>query len=169
MSKDASTRQSRFGLYIDLLSSVLGHKDRIIPFKTYCTGLLLPGNRKSIEPMAARTSASGNVSRSHQTLHHFVAKAPWKDRPVLDAVADFVLPGMKEHGGIFAWIVDDTGIPKKGEHSVGVTRQYCGILGKQENCQVAVSLSLANETASIPVAYDLYLPTTWTEDKKNAV
>ncbi len=165
MSKDALSRLGRFESYINVLSSVLGHKDRLIPFKSYCTGLLLPGDRKSVEPMAARISPL-NVSRSHQTLHHFVASAPWKDRPVLTAVAEYVLPGMKKHDGTKAWIVDDTGIPKKGKHSVGVARQYCGILGKQENCQVAVSLSIANEAASLPVAYDLYLPEDWAKDLK---
>ena len=164
MSKDASSRHRRFQNYIELLSKALGHKDRLAPFRAYCTGLLLPGERKSVEPMAARTFP-GEVSRAHQSLHHFVATAPWRDRPVLEAIADYVLPGMGRHGGIDAWIVDDTGMPKKGEHSVGVARQYCGILGKQENCQVAVSLSLANETASLPVAYDLYLSADWVKDR----
>jgi SRSO17 transposase len=65
---------------------------------------------------------------------------------------------------VVAWIVDDTGFPKKGKHSVGVTRQYCGQVGKQENCRVAVSLSVANWSSSLPVAYRLYLPQEWTED-----
>lgn len=164
MSTDALQRHKRFDQYINLLSSGLGHKDRLIPFKSYCTGLLLPGDRKSVEPMAARTCSGGDVRRAHQSLHHFVASAPWKDLPILKSVVEYVMPGMKKHGGIFPWIVDDTGIPKKGSHSVGVTRQYCGILGKQDNCQVAVSLSFANQATSIPVAYDLYLPETWTGD-----
>src|SRR5256714_15365824 len=76
-----------------------------------------------------------------------------------------VLPAIERQGPIEAWIIDDTGFPKKGEHSVGVTRQHCGQLGKQDNCQVAVSLSIANHHASLPVAYRLYLPREWAEDE----
>ena len=75
-----------------------------------------------------------------------------------------VLPEIERHGPIEAWIIDDTGFPKKGVHSVGVARQYCGQLGKQDNCQVAVSLSIANHHASLPVAYRLYLPQDWAKD-----
>jgi SRSO17 transposase len=83
---------------------------------------------------------------------------------VLTAVREQVLPALTRHGPITAWILDDTGFPKKGTHSVGVTRQYCGQLGKQDNCQVAVSLSLANDGGSLPVAFDLYLPEEWAND-----
>ena len=76
-----------------------------------------------------------------------------------------VLPEIERHGPIEAWIIDDTGFPKKGRHSVGVARQYCGQLGKQDNCQVAVTLSLANHPASLPVAYRLYLPKEWVTDR----
>jgi SRSO17 transposase len=86
-------------------------------------------------------------------MHHFVARAPWDDAAVLRVARDWVLEPMERHGPVAAWIVDDTGIPRKGRHSVGVARQYCGALGKPENCQVAVTLSLANEAVSIPVAY----------------
>ena len=75
------------------------------------------------------------------------------------------MPAIERSGPIEAWIIDDTGFPKKGRHSVGVTRQYCGQLGKQDNCQVAVSLSLANHDASLPVAYRLYLPGDWAQDQ----
>ena len=80
-------------------------------------------------------------------------------------VAELVLPVIERSGPIEAWIIDDTGFPKKGRHSVGVTRQYCGQLGKQDNCQVAVSLSLANHDASLPIAYRLYLPEDWATDQ----
>jgi SRSO17 transposase len=83
---------------------------------------------------------------------------------VLTAVCEQVLPALTRHGPITAWILDDTGFPKKGTHSVGVARQYCGQLGKQDNCQVAVSLSLANDEGSLPVAFDLYLPEEWAND-----
>jgi SRSO17 transposase len=99
-----------------------------------------------------------------QSLHHLVAKAPWSDDAMLNQVRNQALPAMQKHGPVVAWIVDDTGFPKKGKHSVGVTRQYCGQVGKQENCRVAVSLSVATWTSSLPIAYGLYLPKQWAED-----
>jgi len=133
--------------------------------KAYCAGLLLPGERKSVEPMAARL-APDNVRRTHQSLHHVVADAPWNDEAVLGSVRERVLGAMKQNGPVAAWIVDDTGFPKKGTHSVGVARQYCGQVGKQDNCQVAVSLSVATHRASLPVAWRLYLPESWTSDRE---
>ena len=126
--------------------------------------LLLPGDRKSVEPMAARI-APDEVGAKHQSLHHFVAKAPWDEAELLSAVRTFVLPKMEKDAPIRAWIIDDTGIPKKGKHSVGVARQYCGELGKQDNCQVAVTLSVASDLASLPIALRLYLPEPWANDK----
>jgi SRSO17 transposase len=131
--------------------------------RDYCTGLLLPLERKSVEPLAAATSPS-QVSAQHQCLMHFVSQSGWSDAGVLGKVSELVLPVMEAHGPIEAWIIDDTGFRKKGRHSVGVARQYLGELGKQDNCQVAVSLSLANAWASLPVAFDLYLPKDWAED-----
>jgi len=150
---------------MDGLAKAAGHADRIDPLKLYCKGLLLPGERKSVEPMAARL-APDNVRRVHQSLHHLVADAPWSDEKLLAEVRDQILPALQKHGPVVAWIVDDTGFPKKGKHSVGVTRQYCGQLGKQDNCQVAVSLSLATWNSSLPVAYRLYLPEEWAQDSK---
>src|SRR5688572_17372778 len=125
---------------------------------------MMPLARKSVEPLAAVT-APARVSAQHQSLLHFVGQAPWSDEVLIARVRDWVLPRMIERGGeITAWIVDDTGFPKKGRHSVGVARQYCGQLGKQDNCQVAVTLSLAHRTASLPVAYRLYLPQEWADD-----
>jgi len=131
--------------------------------RLYCTGLLLPGERKSVEPMAARL-APGNVRRMHQSLHHLVSTAGWSDEVLLGRVRQYVLPAMTKKGPVVAWIVDDTGLPKKGRHSVGVTRQYCGQTGKQDNCQVAVSLSVATWSASLPIAWRLYLPEIWAGD-----
>jgi SRSO17 transposase len=145
------------------LAEALGHADRRERMVGYCTGLLLPGERKSVEPMAARLDPA-RVASLHQALHHFVAAAPWSDAAVLAAVREQVLPALTRHGPVAAWIIDDTAFPKKGKHSVGVARQYCGQLGKQENCQVAVSLSVANERASLPVAFELYLPEGWAGD-----
>jgi SRSO17 transposase len=120
-----------FEAYIAELATALGHADREVPFRGYTTGLLLPLERKSVEPMAARVEPA-RVGAAHQSLHHFVAKAEWSDAALLAAVRASVLPAIVGHGPIEAWIVDDTGMPKKGRHSVGVARQYCGQLGKQE-------------------------------------
>ena len=164
-SSAPGAQQQRFAAYLDSLARAAGHADRAIPLRSYCTGLLLPGERKSIEPLAARL-APHDVRRVHQSLHHFVANAPWSDEALLERVRHSVLPMMKRNGPVVAWIVDDTGFPKKGTHSVGVVRQYCGQVGKQENCRVAVSLSLATEQASLPIAWRLYLPQTWAQDRK---
>jgi len=158
-------QQQRFAAYLDCLAQAAEHLDRVGPLKSYCTGLLLPGERKSVEPLAARL-APHDVRRVHQSLHHFVANAPWRDEALLERVRHWVLPVMKRNGPVVAWIVDDTGFVKKGTHSVGVVRQYCGQVGKQENCRVAVSLSLATEQASLPIAWRLYLPETWAQDRK---
>ena len=127
----AGDSESRFESYVEDLCRSVRHADRAAPLRAYCLGLMLPGDRKSVEPMA-----------------------------VLPAV----LPALTRHGGLRAWIIDDTGLPKKGVHSVGVARQYCGQLGKQDNFQVAVTLSIANDHASLPIAYRLYLPEDWASD-----
>ena len=158
-------QERRFAAYIEGLANAAGHEDRQVPLKNYCKGLLLPGERKSIEPMAARLDAE-NTQAMRQSLHHLVAKAPWSDDLVLEQVRHSVLPAMQKHGPVVAWIVDDTGFPKKGKHSVGVTRQYCGQVGKQDNCRVAVSLSMATWSSSLPIAYRLYLPKEWAEDSE---
>ena len=154
---------ARFVAYVEGLASVIGHADRVKPLQDYCIGLLMPGERKSVEPMAAITAPS-RVAAQHQSMLHFVGEGRWSDDKVLAKVREMVLPQIERHGAIEAWIIDDTGFPKQGRHSVGVGRQYCGQLGKQDNCQVAVSLSLANAHASLPVAYRLYLPQDWTDD-----
>jgi len=113
--------------------------------------------------MAAKL-APNDVRRMHQSLHHLVADAPWDDESLLGRALDTVLPSMLRQSPVVAWVVDDTGLPKKGKHSVGVTRQYCGQVGKQDNCRVAVSLSVTTETSSMPVAFRLYLPEVWASD-----
>ena len=154
---------ARFSAYVEGLASVVGHADRIGPLRDYCTGLILPGERKSVEPMAVKT-APARTAAQHQSLLHFVGVATWPDQKVLAKVREMVLPAIQQHGPIEAWIIDDTAFPKQGKHSVGVHHQYCGQLGKQANCQVAVSLSIANHAASLPVAYRLYLPKDWVDD-----
>src|SRR5664280_1383607 len=160
---EATSQQERFSTYLDRMTEAAGHADRIVPMQNYVKGLLLPLERKSVEPMAARL-APGNVRQMHQSLHHIVAEAAWSDAAVLAEVRRQVLPSMTRQHPLAAWIVDDTGFPKKGTHSVGVTRQYCGQVGKQENCRVAVSVSVTTGQASLPLAYRLYLPEIWAQD-----
>jgi SRSO17 transposase len=154
---------SRFVVFVGGLTSVIGHADRARPLRDYCTGLLVSEARRTVEPIAAVT-APAEVSVQHQKLLHFVADAPWPDEPVLAKVRELVLPAIERHGPISVWIIDDTSFPKHGSHSVGVHHQYCGQLGKQANCQVVVTLSIANHHASLPIAYRLYLPKEWAED-----
>lgn len=153
----------RFAEYMNHLTVGLGDTRRHGPFEAYCRGLMVTEGRKSVEPMAA-TLQPGEVSAAHQSLMHIVSQSNWDDERVLAAVRGFVLPKLTAHGPIRAWIVDDTGMPKKGRHSVGVARQYCGQSGKRDNCQVAVSLSVATQGASLPVAWRLYLPESWSDD-----
>jgi SRSO17 transposase len=159
----AEESEARFAEYVEGLTGVIGHADRAGPLKDYCSGLLAAEGRRSVEPLAAVTAPAG-VSAQHQRLLHFVNNAPWSDEPVLAKVRQMVLPKIERHGAIEAWIVDDTSFPKQGKHSVGVHHQYCGQLGKQANCQVAVTLSIANHHASLPIAYRLYLPEDWVGD-----
>src|SRR5258708_2304010 len=161
LSEESSVQ--RFAEFAAGLAATIGNRVRRRHLKEYCTGLLLPGERKSIEPIAAKI-APEQACAAHQSLLHFVNEADWPDQEVLSKVCQMVLPAIERHGPIEAWIIDDTSFPKKGKHSVGVARQYCGQLGKQENCQVAVSLSLANEHFSLPVRYQLYLPQSWADD-----
>jgi SRSO17 transposase len=155
--------ESRFAKYVEGLTSTIGHADRAAPLRDYCVGLVAAEGRKSVEPIAAVT-APAVVSAQHQKLLHFVAESPWSDERMLAKVYEMVVPAIERRGPIEVWIIDDTSFPKQGSHSVGVHHQYCGQLGKQANCQVAVTLSIANHHASLPIAYRLYLPETWAED-----
>src|ERR1700756_4212658 len=157
------TGEARLAAYLDAIAGVLGHAGRAAAAQAYCTGLLLPGERKSIEPMAARLDPT-HVQAKHQSLHHVVAQADWDDAAVLAAVRAQVLPAIERHGPVLSWSGDDPSVPKQGAHAVGVARQYCGQLGKQDNCQVAVSLSVANDHASLPISYRLFLPAAWAND-----
>src|SRR3954447_19103219 len=126
MSED---RQERFGAYVEALAEVIGHADRAAPLRNYCLGLLLPGERKSVEPIAAVT-APARVSAQHQSLLHFVANAPWLDERVLSGIQELTLPIIEGSGAIEAWIIDDTGFPKKGRHSVGVARHLVASIAR---------------------------------------
>jgi SRSO17 transposase len=161
-----SSLESRFERYAEVMVKALGHADRATPARWYLRGLMLPGQRKSVEPMAARVHPE-DVRSAHQSMHHLVADSEWSDRTLLAAVAGEVVPVLSAAGQTRCfWIVDDTGVRKYGKHSVGVARQYCGQLGKTDNCQVAVSLSLASAEGSVPLDYRLYLPREWADDKK---
>src|SRR5215831_19220952 len=153
--------EARFEAYVEGLASIIGHADRTGPLRDYCTGLILPGERKSVEPMAART-APARTAAQHQSLLHFVGVAPWSDEAVLAKVREMVLPSIEKRGPIEAWIIDDTSFPKQGQHSVGVQHQYCGQLGKQANCQVAVTLHYVSPKGHFPAARRLFLPQSWT-------
>ena len=165
MDETARESEARFAAYVEALASVLGHADRVEPLKDYCTGLLMDGERKSVEPMAEKVSPA-RVAAKHQSLLHFVGQSAWSDEAMLGKVRELVTPALATDGGVEAWIVDDTGFQKKGSHSVGVARQYCGRLGKTDNCQIAVSLSIANHQMSLPIAYRLYLPEAWANDRE---
>jgi len=125
------TDEARLAAYLDTIVGGLGHVCRAASAQAYCTGLLLPGERKSIEPMAARLDPA-HVQAKHQPLHHVVAKADWNDAALLAAVRAEVLPAIERHGPVAYWIVDDSSFPKQGTHSVGVARgvvQFLPILG----------------------------------------
>lgn len=156
---------AEFERYLEHVGTGLGRSERKTSLKHYCQGLMLPLHRKSMEPLAAAIDPY-HVCACHQSLQNFVADSPWSDEDVLGRVQSWVLPKLEAActGRVFL-IADDTGMPKSGHHSVGVAPQYCGQLGKTANCQVAVTLSLATEAASLPVKYRLYLPEPWADDR----
>lgn len=158
--------EARFARYVESITAALGHADRAAPARWYLQGLMLPGGRKSVEPMAARVRPQ-DVRSTHQSMHHLVSTSDWSDSALLTTVAEQVLPVLTRGGTEPCfWIMDDTGFAKKGTHSVGVARQYCGQTGKTDNCRVAVSLSVATDANSLPLAWQLYLPAEWTDDPK---
>src|SRR3981081_2504818 len=165
MDRQEDGSEVRFAAYVEGLVGVTGPAARAKPLRDYCLGLVMPCERKSVEPMAALTAPARSAAQ-HQSLLRFVAGGGGSDEKVLSKVRELVLPQIERHGPIEAWIIDDTGFPKKGKHSVGVAHQYCGQIGKQDNCQVAVSLSVATWSTSMPIAYRLYLPEEWAQDSK---
>jgi len=164
MGRQRLAAAERFKEYLGRLSEVIGHADRREPLRAYLTGLLLAGERKSVEPMAAKVDPN-HVSLRHQSMHHFVANAPWEENALIGVAREYGLRQLERHGPVAAWAVDDTGFPKKGAHSVAVARQYRGVVGKEDNCQVVVTVSLVNASMSVPCAYRLYLPEAWARDR----
>lgn len=157
--------ERRLQEYFDRIGSVLGNKKRRGSFAVYAAGLLGDGERKSVEPIAARACPEPNrVDSTHQSLLHFLTDSTWSDRDVRRLAARYVLDAMVKREPIEAWIIGDTGTLKQGTHSVGVQRQYTGSAGKVANSQIAVSLSVTTATEHVPIDFELYLPKSWTED-----
>ncbi len=157
--------EQRLERYLDQIGGLLGDSPRRASFAAYAMGLLSESERKSIEPLAARASATpAHASAAHQKLHHFIANTSWSDHDVRLAAARYAIAAMEERDPMLAWVIDDTGFLKQGKHSVGVQRQYTGSAGKTANCQVGVSLSVTTPTEHLPIDFALFLPESWTED-----
>jgi len=160
--------ERRLSGYFDRIGALLGRKGRRESFALYAQGVLGDGERKSIEPIAARACTDpARADAEHQRLLHFALDAPWSDNDVRCEAARYALEAMTAHAHepVDSWIIDDTGFLKQGKHSVGVQRQYTGSAGKTTNCQIGVSLTVATRTEQVPIDFALYLPETWTEDR----
>lgn len=153
---------SRIGAYFEAIGAHLPRREQRESFATYFFGLLSDGERKSVEPIAARACGEPKgTKRSHDRLLHFLGLSPWPDLDVRREAARYAIAAMAEREPVTTWIIDDTGFLKQGKHSVGVQRQYTGSAGKIANCQIGVSLSVASRTEHVPVDFALYLPKSW--------
>jgi SRSO17 transposase len=151
--------------YFDNIGVLLWDKTQKRSFATYALGLLSPVERKNVEAISAEFSGcTDHADADYQRLQHFVTAAPWPDEAVRLVAAGYGLSEMVRNSAVQAWIFDDTGFLKQGDHSVGVQRQYTGTAGKVTRCQTAVSLALATEKCHLPVDMQLYLPQCWTDD-----
>ena len=165
MSYLTDAGKARLEDYLERIGNVLGHAKRRASFATYALGLLSDGERKSVEPIAARATGSAEtVDALHQRLLHFITDSEWDDHAVRQQAAEYGMKAMTESEPIETWILDDTGFLKQGTHSVGVQRQYTGSAGKVANCQIGVSLSVATRSEHLPLDFELYLPMSWTDD-----
>lgn len=143
----------------------LGRREQRASFATYAFGLLSEGERKSVEPISSRaTGDAEECQRMHDRLLHFASTSPWEDHPVRLEAARHVVAALSAREPVTTWVIDDTGFPKQGKHSVGVQRQYTGTLGKIGNCQIGVSLVVATRSEHVPIDFALYLPKAWTDD-----
>src|SRR5450759_579213 len=157
--------ERRLAVYFDRICGVLRTAPQRGSFATYALGLMGDGERKSAEPMAARACPDPDrVDAAHQRLTYFTRGAESSDHDVRKEAASYALTAMTAREPVTDWIIDDTGFPKQGTHSVGVQRQYSGTIGKIANCQVAASLTIATRTEHVPVDFELYLPESWTAD-----
>jgi len=161
-----SDGQGRLAKYLGALGGILNNAKRRASFAVYMLGLLGDGERKSMEPIAARTCPDPErVDAAHQRLHHFLVDSTWSDRELRREAARYVIEALTSRESIDTWQFDDTGFLKQGSHSVGVQRQYTGSAGKITNCQLGVSVSLGTRTEQVPIDFELYLPKSWTEDR----
>lgn len=139
------------------LAATVGRSERRVAAARYVEGLLLPGHRKSIEPMAGRLGVDS------QRLQQFITDSPWEEEAMWAAIRKQVIPHLEP---LEAWVVDETGWVKQGKHSVGVARQYCGAVGKRANCQVSVELTVSDGQIAAPIGGQLYLPASWAQDSQ---
>ena len=157
-----SAAVSRLTAYFERIGSHLPRREQRESFATYFFGILSDGERKSVEPIAARACGDPHgTKRSQDRLLHFLGQSPWSDQAVRREAARHAISAMSEHAPVTTWIIDDTGFLKQGSHSVGVQRQYTGSAGKVTNCQIGVSLSVASRTEHVPIDFALYLPKAW--------
>jgi SRSO17 transposase len=155
----------RLEAYFQRIGDILGEDSRRGSFAIYAMGLLGEGERKSIEPIAARACPDpSKADAMHQRLLHFAVNSRWSDQEVRREAARYALEALTQREPVDAWIIDDTGFLKQGKHSVGVQRQYTGSAGKITNCQIGVSLSVATRTEHLPTDFELYLPDSWAND-----
>jgi SRSO17 transposase len=162
---DVPAGEQRLESYLDRIGKVLGRDERRASFATYALGILGDGERKSVEPIAARACADpARADAVHQRLLHFMVDSRWGDRDVRREAASYALEAMTARDPVEVWIVDDTGFLKQGIHSVGVQRQYTGSAGKIANCQIGTSLTVATRTEQLPIDFALYLPKSWLDD-----
>lgn len=163
----APEMEKRFNDYLDQIGGVLRDKRQRASFAIYAAGLLSDGERKSMEPLAARACGDPQrVSAMHHRLGHFTTTRAWKDAPVRRLAARYAVDELERHEPITTWIIDDTGFLKQGKHSPGVQRQYTGSAGKTANCQIGVSLVVANSYAEVPIDFRLYIPQSWADDRE---
>jgi len=156
--------EARLAGYFDRIGEVLANKKRREAFATYAMGLMGDGERKSAEPMAARSCPDPEkIGAAHNRMTYFTRNADWSDEKVRLVATQYAIAAMTKKEPVSAWIIDDTGFLKQGTHSVGVQRQYTGSVGKVANCQVGVSLTVATANAHVPTDFRLYLPESWTE------
>jgi SRSO17 transposase len=163
MSQPSERLMARMDGFVRTIGAALTAPQRK-RFAEYAQALLLPGERKSMEPLAARMDPEHAMAR-YKTFQRFISVSGWDDYAVRRAAFEWAKPGFLGRRSPLAWLLDDTGFPKQGKHSVFVQRQYSGTLGKVGNCQVAVSLSVCTETQSMPIDFDLYMPESWAKDR----
>jgi SRSO17 transposase len=169
---DDEAMEGRLGEFLNArIGRHLGRREQKESFALYAHGILADGERKSVEPIAARATGNGDAKepgvlceRMQARLLNFLRDSPWDDRSVRREAARYVIGELEKQEPVTTWIIDDTGFPKQGKHSVGVQRQYSGTLGKIGNCQIGVSLTIATKHEHVPIDFALYMPKSWTDD-----